>query len=73
MSRFAAGASIFLLANYWVMRGAYATIGGYADIEPDLAALAAVILMWPATRRISVDERLAATWVSSRTARNLSS
>lgn len=72
MSRFAAGASVFLLANYWIMRGAYATIGGYVDIEPSLAALAAVVLMWPATRRVSVDQWLSGTWVSSRTARNVS-
>lgn len=73
LTRFASAASIFLLANYWVMRGAYASIGGYADIEPDLAALAAVILMWPATRRFSVDERLAVTWVSMRRTRNVMS
>jgi thiosulfate dehydrogenase [quinone] large subunit len=72
LARFASAASIFLLANYWVMRGAYATIGGYADIEPDLTALAAVILMWPATRRVSLDERLSAARVSTGPTRSVS-
>lgn len=72
-TRFAAIASVFLLANYWVMRGAYTTIGGYVDIEPDLAALAAVILMWPATRALSLDERFSIDRVSSRSARSVGS
>lgn len=54
-TRFAACSSIFLAANYWVMRGAYQTIGGFADIEPDLVALAAAVFMWPATRAFSID------------------
>ena len=56
-TRFSAWSSIFLAVNYWVMRGAYASIGGYADIEPDLIALAAVVLMWSETRRFSLDAR----------------
>ena len=53
-TRFAAWASIFLALNYWVMRGAYAGIGGYVDIEPTLIMLAAVVLMWPATRQFAL-------------------
>lgn len=55
LTRFSAAASVFLAINYWVMRGAYANIGGFADIEPDLIALAAVVLMWPEARRLSID------------------
>lgn len=54
-TRFAAWSSIFLATNYWVMRGAYRSIGGFVDIEPDLMVLAAVVLMWPATRVFAVD------------------
>jgi uncharacterized membrane protein YphA (DoxX/SURF4 family) len=54
LTRFAAGGSIFLAANYWVMRGAYMTVGGYVDIEPDLIALATVVLLWPATREFAL-------------------
>jgi uncharacterized membrane protein YphA (DoxX/SURF4 family) len=53
-TRLAAGASIFLALNYWLMRGAYAGIGGYADVEPNLIALAAVVLTWPATREFGL-------------------
>lgn len=58
LTRFSAAASVFLAINYWVMRGAYASVGGFADIEPDLIALAAVVWMWPDARQLSVDAYL---------------
>jgi thiosulfate dehydrogenase (quinone) large subunit len=58
-TRFSAWTSIFLLTNYWIMRGAYMEgIGGYVDLEPALVALAAVVLLWPATRALSLDASL---------------
>jgi uncharacterized membrane protein YphA (DoxX/SURF4 family) len=40
-TRFSGWTSIFLLTNYWIMRGAYSEgIGAYVDLEPALAALA---------------------------------
>jgi uncharacterized membrane protein YphA (DoxX/SURF4 family) len=67
---FSASMSIFLLVNYWVMRGAYSSIGGYADIEPDLTALAVVVLAWPATRHLSLDEFLERRIPASRRSHN---
>jgi uncharacterized membrane protein YphA (DoxX/SURF4 family) len=67
-TRFSAWASIFLLTNYWIMRGAYSEgIGAYVDLEPALVALAAVVLLWPATRAASLDAWLRRRWSRSLT------